>query len=207
MNHYGTLRDYEFQDKDADDIRGSDVYGMNDEKLGEIDDVIFDHGTGAIRFVVVDTGGLLSSNLFLIPAERLRPSAEHEDDYQVNMTSQQVENLPAYNEKDVNDRDRWSDYEKRFEAAWEEKPVMHRKDAPDRIITPPHTDELDIANAGSAKSVNSSIVRPHTHLGDRWNSFEDRLRTDRVRIVGACGVCGMGPGSTGKEADRKRKVG
>ena len=38
MNHYGTLRDYRFSDKDADDIRGSNVYGLNDDKLGDIDD-------------------------------------------------------------------------------------------------------------------------------------------------------------------------
>ena len=38
---YGTLRDYRFN-KDIDDIRGSAVYGPDDEKLGKIDDVIFD---------------------------------------------------------------------------------------------------------------------------------------------------------------------
>ena len=42
MAHYGTLRDYHFVDNEsaADDIRGSKVYGLNDEKLGKIDDVI-----------------------------------------------------------------------------------------------------------------------------------------------------------------------
>src|ERR1700758_3450529 len=42
MIHYGTLRDYRFSDTEAakDDIRGSKVYGRNDEKLGKIDDVI-----------------------------------------------------------------------------------------------------------------------------------------------------------------------
>ena len=49
MAHYGTLRDYRFADKDVDDIRGSNIYGVDDEKLGDIDDVIFDHATGDIR--------------------------------------------------------------------------------------------------------------------------------------------------------------
>jgi uncharacterized protein YrrD len=50
------------------DIRGSKLYGLNDEKLGKIDDVIFDHGTGEIRYVVVDTGGWLSPLIaFLYP--------------------------------------------------------------------------------------------------------------------------------------------
>lgn len=69
MAHYGTLRDYRFQDTDKirDDIRGSKVYGINDEKLGKIDDVIFDHTMGTIRYAVVDTGGWLSSKKFIVP--------------------------------------------------------------------------------------------------------------------------------------------
>ena len=59
MPHYGILRDYRFDD--IEDVRGADVYGVNDEKLGTIDDVIFDHSSGEIRYVVIDTGGLLSS--------------------------------------------------------------------------------------------------------------------------------------------------
>ena len=48
MAHFGTLRDYHFNDVDeaTDDVRGSKVYGPDDEKLGKIDDVIFDHSTG-----------------------------------------------------------------------------------------------------------------------------------------------------------------
>src|SRR5258708_6109279 len=52
MGHQGTLRDYRFSDA-AEDIRGATLYGLNDEKLGTIDDVIFDHSTGLIRYVVV----------------------------------------------------------------------------------------------------------------------------------------------------------
>ena len=74
MAHYGTLRDYHFVDNEsADDIRGgSKVYGLNNEKLGKIDDVIFDHSTGQIRYVVVDTGGWLSSKKFIVPSHRLQ---------------------------------------------------------------------------------------------------------------------------------------
>ncbi len=42
MAQYGMLRDYRFTEA-AEDIRGSKLYGLNDEKLGKIDDVIFDH--------------------------------------------------------------------------------------------------------------------------------------------------------------------
>ena len=221
MNHYGTLRDYRFSDKDADDIRGSNVYGLNDDKLGDIDDVIFDHGTGDIRYVVIDTGGWLSSKKFLVPADRLQPSAEHDDDYQVNLSKQQIESFPPYDEKTVTDNDRWNDYETRYNAGWTtEGDVLHRTDAPDRIITPRPNEIAGTMTASPTSSVTAArnasanlSTRPttdtgaRTHLGQRWNNFENRLRTDRTRIVDACGVCGIGPSSTAKDRDRDRKVG
>ena len=70
---------------------GSKLYGLNDEKLGKIDDVIFDHFTGVISYVVVDTGGWLSTKKFIVPADRLRASAEHKDDFAADLTKAQVE--------------------------------------------------------------------------------------------------------------------
>jgi len=42
MAHYGTLKDAPVAQA-GEDVRGSHVYGWNDERLGKIDDVIFDH--------------------------------------------------------------------------------------------------------------------------------------------------------------------
>lgn len=137
MAHYGTLRDFQFiqSGEDLDDIRGSHLYGLNDEKLGKINDVIFDHSSGDIRYVVVDTGGWLSSRKFVVPADRIRPSANHEDDFAVELSRQQVESFPPYNEKEVESREKWNDYENRYRSKWEAKPVMHRVET-DRNITP-----------------------------------------------------------------------
>jgi sporulation protein YlmC with PRC-barrel domain len=135
MAHYGTLQDFRFTDADTDDIRGSKIYGRDDEKLGKIDDVIFEHATGTIQYVVVDTGGWLSSNKFIVPADRLRSSAEHEDDYRVDLSKQQIESFPPYNESDVKDEDKWADYENKYRSKWETGPVMHRAET-DRNITP-----------------------------------------------------------------------
>ncbi len=49
MPHYGILREYSFED--INDVRGSEVYGVNDERLGTIEDVIFDHTTADIRYI------------------------------------------------------------------------------------------------------------------------------------------------------------
>src|SRR5437667_6344275 len=91
---YTTLRDYRF-DKDIDDIRGSSVYGPADEKIGKIDDVVFDSNTGEISYVVIDTGGWLHSRRFLLPPEEFKASVEHENDFTINLTKAQIERFPA----------------------------------------------------------------------------------------------------------------
>jgi len=101
MAHYGRLRDYRFSG-DVDDIRGSSLYGVDDEKLGKIDDVIFDHSTATIQYAVVDSGGWLSSKKFLVSADRIRPDTKHEDDFYADMTKQQIEALPRYDEDKFN---------------------------------------------------------------------------------------------------------
>src|SRR5436190_20382911 len=77
--HLGTLSSFRFAD-DATDLRGTTLYGVGDEKLGTIDDVIFDHGTGRIQYAVVDTGGWLRHRRFIVPADRIRAYEKHEDD-------------------------------------------------------------------------------------------------------------------------------
>jgi hypothetical protein len=134
MSHYGTLREQRISEA-AEDIRGAKLYGLNDEKLGKIDDVIFDHSTGLIRYVVVDTGGWLSSKKFIVPADRLRASTEHKDDFAVDLNKKQIEDLPPYKESDLESEGKWTDYEGRYRSKWKADPVMHRAET-DRNITP-----------------------------------------------------------------------
>jgi len=134
MAQQGMLRDYRFTDA-AEDVRGSKLYGRNDEKLGKIDDVIFDHASGSIRYVVVDTGGWLSTKKFIVPAERLRTSAKHKDDFAVDLSKEQVESLPPYDESHLESDQQWSDYEGKYRSKWDTGPVMHREGT-DRNITP-----------------------------------------------------------------------
>lgn len=135
MAHYGTLRDTRISTDAAEDIRGSHLYGLNDEKLGKIDDVIFDHSTGDISYVVVDTGGWLSSKKFIVPAEGLRASVKHEDDFEANLDKRQIESFPPYNESDLESESKWAGYEGRYRSKWVTNPVMHRAET-DRNVTP-----------------------------------------------------------------------
>ncbi len=134
MAHYGTLKDTPVAEP-GEDIRGAHVYGLNDEKLGKIDDVIFDHSSGDIRYAVVDTGGWLHSKKFLVPADRLRASAKHEDDFEVDLNKEQIESFPPYNESDLESESKWAGYEDRYRSKWVADPVQHRAET-DRNITP-----------------------------------------------------------------------
>ena len=233
MAHYGTLRDYRFVQSgaDADDIRGSKLYGLNDEKLGKIDDVIFEHGTGEIRYVVVDTGGWLSSKQFIVPADRIRASAKHEDDFMIDLNQHQIEQFPPYNEKDLESEDRWADYERKYRSKWETGPVMHRAET-DRNITPTTAQMTQGTGAtgpltGSQQSVTPASSQPSgtraqrivpptsddvtisssaAGIGARWDTFQSRLRQRRKEITMSCTTCSVGPASERESADRERKA-
>jgi sporulation protein YlmC with PRC-barrel domain len=148
MAHYGTLNDANISDA-AQDIRGSNLYGLNDEKLGKLDDVIFDHSTGLIRYVVVDTGGWLTTKQFIVPASRLRASSKHRDDFEVDLNKKQIESFPPFAESDLESDRKWSDYEGRYRSKWETGPVMHREGT-DRNITP--TTPQVAGNSASAQA-------------------------------------------------------
>jgi sporulation protein YlmC with PRC-barrel domain len=224
MSHLGTLRDYRFSNVDeaTDDVRGSKVYGFNDEKLGKIDDVIFDHASGRIQYVVIDTGGWLSSKKFLVPPQALRPSVDHDEDFRVDLSQAQIESFPPYNEADIESDEKWADYDGRYRSQWEAKPVMHRV-ATDRNITPTTRQQID-AGSGSLPSGDEeeetvsdiTPMRTETSLGvdpsgpsRRWDTFENRLRQRRQEIVSACTTCKSSPASetaSERERDTRRKA-
>ena len=204
MAQYGTLGTYKLHDA-AEDIRGSHVYGLGDEKLGKITDVVYSNGSGDILYVVVDTGGWLSSKEFIVPAERVRVSTKHEDDYEVSLTKAQIENFPPYNQKDLETDKTWTDYETRYRSKWVDGPVMHRE-ATDRNITP--TTQQMTQGTGATGSVRAgfgsradqaaneaaaaegtriipaasdTVVIENTAvgIGPRWDTFQSRLRERR----------------------------
>ena len=200
MAQYGMLGDYRFTNA-AEDIRGAKLYGLNDEKLGKIDDVIFDHSTGSIRYVVVDTGGWLSSKKFIVPAERLRSSTEHADDFAVDLSKEQIHGFPPYDESHLESDQQWGDYEANYRSKWEANPVMHRAET-DRNITPTaqqmpgnsasaagsptaNRDTGAFTSGGFAASTDSvEISHSANGIGPRWDTFQNRLRERRKEVIG-----------------------
>lgn len=225
MAHYGLLRNYKFAES-AEDVRGATLYGVNDEKLGKIDDVIFDHASGDISYVVVDTGGWLSTKKFIVPTNRLRASSKHEDDFSSELTKEQIESFPPYKESDVESQDRWKEYEGKYRAKWETGPVLHREGS-DRNITPT-TQQLqgnqsslrasgDYSRETSGSRRNDSAVQAASAtsdrvvpagtdsvvisnsaagIGPRWDTFQARLRERRKEAAMGCSTCTVGAASS-----------
>lgn len=191
MAHYGTLNNASVSDA-AQDIRGSSLYGLADEKLGKIDDVIFDHATGLIRYVVVDTGGWLTTKQFIVPASRLRASLKHNDDFEVDLNKKQIESFPAYAESDLESDSKWADYEGRYRSKWETGPVMHREGT-DRNITPttqqvpgnsPSERAADIAHGEAVPTRSTGI----SAVASRADAEAAAAPTDRIVPAGTDSV-------------------
>jgi hypothetical protein len=215
MANYGMLRNYRFTD-DKEDIRGSKLYGVSDEKLGKIDDVIFDHSSGLIRYVVVDTGGWLSTKKFIVPADRLHASSKHDNDFAVDLTKQQVEQFPPYSETDLESDQQWSDYEGRYRSKWVADPILHRVGT-DRDITP--TTQQMPGNSPSARAAgapdavvpgtSSSAVRESADLEDD-DAFDQggyAASTDTVEIEnGPNGIGGRWDTFQDRLRERRKEV-
>jgi len=198
MPHYGLLGEYRFREA-TDDIRGTTLYGVNDEKLGKIEDVIFDHSNGDVAYLVVDTGGWLSTKKFVVPADRVRPSSRHDNDFVCELTKQQVEAFPTYQEEDLDSEERWAHYEEKYRSEWKTTPVMHRAET-DRNITPT-TQQLQgnpvSTQAAGIEPKPLSVVIENTAvgIGGRWDTFQARLRERRKEAVVGCRTCKAGPGT------------
>src|ERR1043166_3634905 len=151
MPHYGILRDHKFEG--VDDLRGADVYGVNDEKLGSIDDVIFDHSSGDIRYIVLKTGGLLSRKKVMVPANRVEPYGNHDDKFYAELDKERLEMLPEFKEETMKAQSDWSTYEKDYEKRWNDGAVMYNQSS-GRIITPPPEDVV----SGPMSSGHASVA-------------------------------------------------
>lgn len=178
MAHLDTLRDYRFA-SDVEDVRGANIYSQAGEKLGTIDDVIFDNDTGHVRYAVVDTGGWLQSRKFVVPAERIEARGDAsgekgENEFVVAMTRQHIERLPAYDERLLEEDENWAKYEKSYGESTLAMPPRASETAPDQVaaLRSPKGTAPEVA---SEKTTN--------YMRRRWAAFEDGLRRNRQDIL------------------------
>jgi hypothetical protein len=182
MSHYSTLQDYQF-DADVKDVRGAALYGPDQSKIGKISDIVFDHDNGNIRYLVADVG---HDRRVLLPLSHVYRTVIDEDAFETDLTSAELDRLPAFDEKVLESDPSWKSYEQlhrssleeRDKAAireekqdWEEDPVMHMKGS-DRIITPeqvPDAGSAGIPTSASDEAIPASELFPD-RLTDKFTS-------------------------------------
>jgi sporulation protein YlmC with PRC-barrel domain len=157
MAHVGNLRGYRFEDN-IDDIRGSNIYNRNDDKLGQVDDVIFNHDSGNIEYLVVDTGGWLSSHKFLVPADHVTATDDN-DRYFIDLTREQIEGFPEYDEKLHEEDGKWKDYENRYQQSWTTSGGILHKEGSQNILTP-DADEMPPVSGDVHADVTPTRIAP-----------------------------------------------
>jgi hypothetical protein len=178
MAHYGSLGEHRFSESDiAHDIRGASVYGSDNQKLGDVDDVIFNHDTMEVLYVVVDSGGWLKSGRFIVPVERMALDEEHEGAFSAELTPQQVENLPPYDQESTGPKassqlaENWKKYEQEYKKFWHAAPVLHRRGT-DRTVTPLDRELEDVSNPTEAAGTAGETREETAHTARRFSASE-----------------------------------
>jgi len=147
MTHYAILRDYQF-DADIQDIRGARLYGDGGSELARIDDVLFEHGSGNIEYLVANEG---HGRRVLIPVSEVRTAITSDRDFDSDLTKTDMDHLPAFEEKILKHDEQWKHYiqlhreaieerqeaaQREYKEAWTDDPVAHRSDNVAHTITP-----------------------------------------------------------------------
>ncbi|HET9697940.1 MAG TPA: PRC-barrel domain-containing protein [Terriglobales bacterium] len=115
-------------DSITDDIRGAAVYDHKNEKLGTIDDIVYDTERSDGGYAIVDSGGWLKSRKFLIPTNRLETYSD--DEFRLPIGRDEIGRLPEYDDAVLSDPMRFNDYRTRWNSAWTNTsalPARHRR--------------------------------------------------------------------------------
>jgi PRC-barrel domain protein len=205
MAHYATLNEYRFAATE-EDVRGAILYGEDGEELGRIRDVVFDHASGDIRYFVVEYG---RNRRVLVPLDRVFRTVMDEDSFSTELMAEDLDRLPAFDEKLMKNDRQWRDYEKLHHSTMSEGSLEAR--APQRSkVTPINRPRNDYRPDiwpqrlapifGSTGNDSGKIeMVPHTQswqaddtendLGERWNQFADQVKRNLNNLRGDCERC------------------
>jgi PRC-barrel domain len=213
--HYGTLHNFRFSNE-ADDIRGATLYDAQDQKLGMIVDLIFDHESGNVKYAIVDAGNWFPGRYFLVPAIHITSRDEERNEYRIDITREQVKRLPAYEEGHLANDKKWRNYDEKYRRALEAAIAgLVQTEREHSLDQPPQAaiDELwtiegdsrfstqdllmigsEVEEPGRQTSTESDTPRAAGSLlgartGRRWLRFEDHVRDELDRITGDCTTC------------------
>lgn len=111
-----------FSDSNISNIDDYSVYAQGDDKVGSVEDGLFEDGTGRFRYLVVDTGPWIFGKKVLLPIGMANFDYDRKRIYIDGLTKQQVEELPEYH----NDMSVDHDYEERVRGTYRSMPGNRR---------------------------------------------------------------------------------
>ncbi len=93
-----TYPDYRntFSDDSLSHLDDYSVYVSEDDKVGTIEDGLFDNATGRFRYLIVDTGVWIFGKKVLLPIGKAEFDTHNRRVYVRGLTKDQVESLPKY---------------------------------------------------------------------------------------------------------------
>ena len=102
----------------SDRVEGTEVYGADQEHIGEIQHLMIDKASGQVTYAVMSFGGILGmgKKLYPLPWDMLKYDTEL-DGYRTQIVKEQLENAPEYNEEELSDQD--------FSQNWAERLKGH----------------------------------------------------------------------------------
>ncbi|MES2536123.1 MAG: PRC-barrel domain-containing protein [Pseudomonadota bacterium] len=88
----------------AGTLTGEEVYGINDEYLGDIKEIMLDMRDGTVAYAVLSFGGILGmgEKLFAVPWKALKLDTVNKR-FLLNATKDRLKNAPGF------DKDDWPD--------------------------------------------------------------------------------------------------
>lgn len=88
----------------ADTLIGDDVYNLQDEKLGDIKEIMLDMSSGTVAYAVLSFGGLLTvgEKLFAVPWDALKLDTLNKR-FLLDVDKDNLKNAPGF------DKDDWPD--------------------------------------------------------------------------------------------------
>ncbi|MBW4686723.1 MAG: DUF2382 domain-containing protein [Komarekiella atlantica HA4396-MV6] len=140
--------DYREHDSDnIDDIKNFDVYDQTNDKIGSIHNILVDEQTGKFRYFVVDTGFWIFGKKVLLPVGLADIRYTDRRIYAKNLTKEQVENLPDFDELEKVDYD----YEEQVRGVY----------------------RTSTATSGMTKPATSRMTKPATYDRNTYNYEQD----------------------------------
>ncbi len=85
-----------FSDNNLGHLDDYSVYAQDEDKVGTVEDGLFDDSTGQFRYLVVDTGPWIFGKKVLLPIGKAQFDNDRQRVYVNGLTKEQVENLPEY---------------------------------------------------------------------------------------------------------------